>query len=211
MPVSLGPATARTDNVPAPPDAAGPQALVRRAGAAVTAGAVVWATSMVVVGNNPESSLGITFSDLLAVPFQLGLFALVTAQLRTRATGTSRVARGMLRVEYLLLSLATIWSLAHGLLPGQRDAVWLAVLDVFWPLSMLGMCVIGVKIAFTGRWRGAARIWPAIAESWALVTIPVMGVFGPAVGDVFGAAHLLVGYATLGLILALRPALTGAR
>ena len=60
-------------------------------------------------------------------------------------------------------------------MPSARDDLWLAVLDVFWPLSMLGMFVIGVKIAFAGRWTGAARIWPLVAESWAVVSVPAFG------------------------------------
>ena len=53
----------------------------------------------------------------------------------------------MLRVEYGLLFLATLWTVLHGLFPSFRDDAWLAVLDLFWPLSMLGMFIIGVKIA----------------------------------------------------------------
>ena len=92
-----------------------------------------------------------------------------------------------------------------------RDDAWLMVLDAFWPLSMLGMFIIGVKIAFAGRWTGLARVWPAVAESWAVVTVPSMVILGAGAAQVVGAGHLLVGYVTLGLIIALRPHLTGAR
>jgi hypothetical protein len=145
------------------------------------------------------------------LPFQISLFALVTTQLRTAATGTSRIARGMLRAEYGLLTLATLWTVLHGLVPSFRDDTWLAVLDAFWPLSMLGMFAIGVKIAVTGRWKGKARVWPLIAESWAVVTVPAYGILGATAGQYVGATHALVGYAALGLVLALRPHLTGAR
>ncbi|RZU49494.1 hypothetical protein EV385_1245 [Krasilnikovia cinnamomea] len=136
------------------------------------------------------------------------MLALVTAQLRTGATGVTRAARAMLKVEYGLLALATLWTVLHGFFPALRDEAWLSILDAFWPLSMVGMFVIGLKIAFAGRWRGAARVWPMVAESWAVATIPVMAIFGFPVADWFGVAHLLAGYVTLGLILALRPALT---
>ncbi len=179
--------------------------LVRRAGVAVAAGATIWSAATFAVGSNPADNLGITISDLGALPFQLGLFALVTAQLRTGATGVTRFARGMLRVEYVLLTLATLWTVLHGAVPAFRDDLWLAVLDAFWPLSMLGMFIIGVKIAFAGRWRGAARFYPLVAESWAVVSIPAMGIFGAAVGNAVGASHLLVGYVALGLLIALRP------
>jgi hypothetical protein len=76
---------------------------------------------------------------------------------------------------------------------------------------MLGMFVISVKIAFAGRWKGAARFWPMVAESWAVVSVPAMGIFGATVGDIVGASHLVIGYMTLGLIIAARPHLVGAR
>jgi hypothetical protein len=114
-------------------------------------------------------------------------------------------------VEYGLLALATLWSVLHGAFPALRADLWLAALDAFWPLSMLGMFVIGVKILFAGRWKGLARIWPSIAESWAVVCVPSMVIFGEAAVRWVGSAHLVVGYAALGLILAFRPHLTGAR
>ena len=209
MSLTITPVPARTDDPAAP--AAGSARLVRRAGLAVGLGAAIWGTTMFFVSPATTDPVGITIGDAGALPFQAGLFVLVTAQLRTMATGTSRLARGMLKAEYVLLALATLWTVLHGAFWSFRDDTWLAVLDVFWPLSMLGMFVIGVKIAFAGRWRGTARVWPAVAESWAVVTVPAMGVFGAGVGQVVGASHLFVGYGVLGLILALRPHLTGAR
>ena len=216
MTITTRPPSARTNGGPANP-AQEPLStqdntrLVRRAGVAVAVGAATWAASLATVGNMPTSDPGIMISDLTGLVFQLGLFVLVTAQLRTRATGTSRAAVGLLKVEYGLLSLAAIWSVLHGLVPAFRDDLWLAILDVFWPLSMRGMAVIGVKILFTRRWRGLARIWPAIAETWALVTIPSMGIFGQTAGRWIGVGHLVVGYLVLGLILALRPSLAADR
>ena len=66
---------------------------------------------------------------------------------------------------------------------------------------MLGMFLIGVRIAIAGRWTGAYRFWPMVAESWAVVTVPSNAVFGPTVGAVVGALHLLVGYTVLGLLV----------
>jgi hypothetical protein len=117
----------------------------------------------------------------------------------------------MLRVEFVLLGLATLWTVLHGAVPAWRDDTWLAVLDAFWPLSMLGMFVIGVKIAFAGRWRGLARVWPLVADSWAVVCVPSMVLLGQDAVDWIGPAHLLIGYVALGLILARRPELTGVR
>jgi hypothetical protein len=218
MSIYTNPAYARTDVAARPADTPPPAGVapadaltdpaVRRAGRMVAAGALIWAGTTAAVGNTPDWSVGIAISDFGALPFQLGLFALVAAQLKTQATGVTRFARGMLRVEFGLLALATLWTVLHGGVPALRDDLWLAILDVFWPLSMLGMAVIGVKIAFAGRWRGAARVWPVVAESWAPVTVPAFVIGGPTVGQWVGVTHLVLGYTVLGLILALRPALT---
>jgi hypothetical protein len=214
MSLVTNPPAARTDIVGEPSDTAerpvASAVFVRRAGIAVAIGTLSWVAGIAAVGANPDTSTGITITDLSAVPFQLSLFALVTAQLRTGATGLSRAARGMLRTEYVLLALATIWSVVHGAFPAARDEAWLGVLDAFWPLSMLGMFVIAVKLFFAKRWRGVARVWPLVAESWAVVVVPTFGVFGNDVADPVAIVHLLIGYLTLGVILALRPRLTGA-
>lgn len=209
MTVTTHPALARTDESDATVSIS--TTGVRRLGLGLTAGALAWAGAMFPLGSNPESSAGIAITDLTGLAFQLGVFALLTVQLKTRATGTSRAAVAMLKVEYVLLALASVWSLLHGAVPAWRDATWLAVLDVFWPLSMLGMFIIGIKIAFAGRWQGVARVWPLVAETWAVVTVPCFILLGESVSNIVGPTHLVIGYAALGAILAARPQLTGAR
>ena len=75
---------------------------------------------------------------------------------------------------------------------------------------MIGMFLIGIRIAIAGRWTGMARFWPLGAESSAPVNIPIAQAL-PALSPYVAAGHLLVGYAALGVVLALRPELTGAR
>jgi hypothetical protein len=211
MSITTNPAPARTDAAPAVTTPRPSAAAVRRTGWFVAGGSLVWAAAMAAVNPQATDNLSTVVTDVGALPFQFSLFALVTMQLRTAATGLTRVARAMLRTEYVLLTLATLWTILHAAFPAFRDDLWLAILDVFWPLSMLGMFVIGVKIAIAGRWKGKARVWPLVAESWAVVSVPAFGIFGAEVARFVGAGHLLVGYVTLGLILALRPHLTGAR
>ena len=217
MTLSTTPPPARTDVAPdarhavPPRDPAGSTRLVRAAGAAVTTGSLAWAAGLLAYGNAPEAGTGqavvVHLSSLL---FQLGLAALVTVQLRTSATGTGRLARGFLHVEHVLLGLAMVSTLLWAFAEGMRGTPLFAALDAFWPLSMLGMAAIGVRIALAGRWRGAARCWPMVAESWAPVVVPISAIV-PSVAAAVGAGHLVVGYATLGLVLAFRPALTGVR
>ena len=208
MTISTAPAPARTDDTTTP---AISTKTVRRTGWAVAAGAALWSGTYFAFSPQTTDPTEMTIIDLGAVPVQLSLLALVVVQLRTGATGVTRFARGMLRVEMVLLSLATLWSLLHGAVPAFRDDLWLAILDVTWPLSMIGMFVIAVKIAFAGRWKGLARWYPLIAESWVFFAVPAMAVFGITAGRYVGAVHLLVGYTALGVLLALRPGLTGAR
>jgi hypothetical protein len=208
MSISITPAPARTDEAG---EASISARAVRRTGWAVAAGAALWSATFFAIDPQTTDPTLMTVVDIALLPAQLAFVALVTVQLRTAATGVTLAARAMLRVEYVLLGLAILWSVLHGLFPALRDDLWLMILDAFWPLSMIGMFVISVKIAFAGRWQGLGRWWPLVAESWAFVSIPAMGILGSTGGRYVAAAHLLVGYTVLGVILALRPHLTGAR
>lgn len=186
----------------------------RRAGLTLTAGTVAWAVSNLVFGFEPADGDNVAwlFTDLTGLAFQVGVMALLHVQMRTRATGTRPISAKLLKVERVLLSVAMLWSVLHAFLPSQRDAAWMHSIDMFWPLSMLGMFLIGIKVAIAGRWRGRARVWSALAETWAVLSVPAMAILGhDGGGDLFGAVHLLLGYTTLGLILATRPDLVRDR
>lgn len=210
------PAPARTD-VPAAGDPTGPppgpglsRRTARRIGVGVTVGAAAFAASFL-IGDAQDAGVAGNIVDAGGLLFQLGLFGLLHAMRRTRATGDGRVGRGLLWVVTALLVPATAWSVAAIVVPPQAQGTWFLVLDVFWPLSMLGMFVIGATIAVRGRYRGLLRAWPAVAESWVLVVLPTLAIFGPQVGNVVAAAHSLVGYGVLGLLIATRPDRIGAR
>ncbi|TFV73789.1 hypothetical protein E4P39_13540 [Blastococcus sp. CT_GayMR19] len=213
MSLSTTPATARTDvaaprTTPAAPVSTG---LTRRVGIAVTTGSVAWAAGMAAFTNTPTAGTVQHYVyEVTALMFQLGLVALVWLQLRTGATGTGKLARGFLHAEHVLLGLAITSTFTWMFLRDYQETGWFMALDVFWPLSMLGMAAIGVRIAIAGRWKGAARFWPMVAESWAPVAVPASFLV-PAFAQYVGAAHLLIGYVLLGVILARRPELTGAR
>jgi hypothetical protein len=197
------PAKARTDVAPTLRTRTGSaERTIQRLGLGLTAGTLAWAASIfafTTVNDGVPERIG----DLTGLAFQLGVFCLLAIQFKTRATGASTL---LLKVEAIILGIASVWSLLHGVLPSpHQDAVWLVPMDICWPLSMLGMAVISVKIAFAGRWRGVLRWWPLIAESWAVVTVPSMILFGDQASRWVGGTHLLIGYATLGVLLALRP------
>ncbi|WP_214409013.1 hypothetical protein [Sphaerisporangium fuscum] len=206
------PARARTDIRGDGATVAGPgpdaHRAIRRAGIGLAAGTLVWAASIFAVGTTGGGMVG-RIGDLAGLAFQLGVFCLLGAQLRTRALGVSRAAMVTLKVEMGLLGVASVWSLLHGVMPDAvQNAAWLGILDLFWPLSMLGMFAISVKLAFAARWRGELRWWPLVAESWAVVTVPTFLLLGDEPSRWVGGGHLLIGYAALGVLLARRPELT---
>ncbi|WP_040339723.1 hypothetical protein [Candidatus Blastococcus massiliensis] len=214
MSVNTSPPSARTDapSVAPPSRSSDLTRTVRLGGVAMAVGAAAWAVGTALTYDidpvDGEYPLAYKASSLL---FQLGLVALVTVQLRTGATGTGRLARGFLHAEHVMLGLAIASSIQWMVAPDvSEDAFWLA-LDAFWPLSMLGMAAIGIRIAIAGRWRGPARIWPAIAETWLLFMIPAIALVGDEGSAFVSTGHLLLGYTALGVILATRPELTGPR
>ena len=119
--ITTTPAKARTDTTASgePPVSGKPPispSTIRVLGLALTAGTLAWATSIFLYGTQ-NTGFAERFGDLTGLLFQGGVFALLTVQARTQATGITRVSRIMLRVEAVLLALASVWSLLHGVLP----------------------------------------------------------------------------------------------
>lgn len=214
MSLSTTPAPARTDatvrRASSTPAAAAGLRRVRAAGLITAAGSAAWAGAILAFGLGGDTPVEAAVYHGSTLLFQVGLVALVAVQLATRATGSGRLARGFLHVEHVLLGLAMLATLQTILVPAWDEHPGAIALDAFWPISMLGMFAIGIRIAVAGRWSGAARWWPLGAESWAPVNIPV-AVLAAGISPYVAAGHLLVGYAGLGLLLALRPELTVAR
>jgi hypothetical protein len=199
--LSHSPAPARSDVATGAPARTTPTRPYAVHGRVLTAGALAWSASMAVFGLDPGSDLGLVAQGLGAGLFQVGLLFLLRTLWRTRALGEGRVARGVLRLEAFLVSMAMASTAADAIQVSDFDQVAWVVLDAFWPLSMLGMFLIGIRIAIAGRWQGASRYWPMVAESWAVVTIPALGIFGETVGHVVACLHLVVGYAVLGVLV----------
>lgn len=211
MTVSQQPAPARSDltvaaSNPATSRTAATGHPFRRQGLLLTAGSAVWAAAMVLFGLDPTTRAGEAGYSLASGHFQFGLLALLYVLWQTNALGAGSVAKTAIGVEAVLVTLAIGSTLADGIGVSDLSQPGWALLDAFWPLSMLGMFLIGVRIAIAGRWRGVRRIWPLVAESWAVVTIPTLMVFGPGVAQVVAPLHLLAGYAVLGLLVATKPA-----
>ena len=173
-----------------------------RHGRMLSVGALMWAGVMVFTGVSPE----VTGPEAVAFgigsgAFQIGVLCLLRVLWRTRALGDGRLARFVIRAETVALGLAIASTFVDAIQVSDLDKpMWLA-LDMFWPLSMLGMFLIGIRIAIAGRWKGLSRFWPMVAESWAVVCVPTLIVFGDTAAYVVAPLHLLVGYTVLGVLV----------
>lgn len=208
MSVSQQPAPARSDLAVAASDAAATPAVrypFRRHGFLLTIGSTVWADTMVLFDLDPTSRVGEIGYAFGSGLFQTGLLALLWVLWKTDALGTGKVAKTALGIETVLVTLAIGSTIADGVGISDLNQPGWALLDAFWPFSMFGMFLIGIRIAVAGQWRGVRRFWPMVAESWAVVTIPTLIVFGPIVAQVVAPLHLLVGYAVLGVLVATKP------
>lgn len=171
-------------------------------GTVLTVGAVSWALAQAVNGIDPHGATEEAVYSLTSGIFQIGLLCLLRVLWRTQALGEGRLARFCIRLVAGMVVLAIGSTAADGFGVSNLDQAGWLVLDMFWPLSMLGMFLIGIRIAVAGRWHGAARFWPMIAESWAVVCVPTMGIFGEDVATVVSFFHLCLGYGVLGQIVA---------
>lgn len=201
MTVSHTPLPARSDVPAFTPAEDVPARPFLKHGRMLSVGAVAWATGIALFGVNPTEPVALALFGVLSGAFQIGLLALLRVLWRTRALGDGRVARTALRVEAGMLALALGSTFVDAIGISDLDQAGWLLLDAFWPLSMMGMFFIGIRIAVAGRWKGASRFWPMVAESWAIVVIPTMGIFGESVASVVAALHLLIGYTVLGVLV----------
>ena len=204
MTIQHSPAPARSDIATAPGDGSVLDRPFRAHGLVLTTGALVWAGAMAFVGIDPQTRGGEVAFSLTSGLFQVGLLFLLRTLWRTSALGEGRIARAVVRVEAVAVSLAIGSTAGDGLGLTDMDQVGWMVLDAFWPLSMLGMFLIGIRIAIAGRWKGVTRFWPMVAESWAVVVIPTLGIFGDTAAHVVACLHLVLGYAVLGVLVGRR-------
>ena len=119
----------------------------------------------------------------------------------TRATGISRVARAAVAAEFAAVVLAIGWTVAYIADPARSPGILLQVLDVFWPLSMLGTLVVGALVARAGRWPSPWRFLPLSAGLLLVVDISILCA-PDAVRSAVAASYILVTYGVVGLSVA---------
>jgi len=165
-------------------------------GALVTLGGVLWGLSWIA---SPSEEGGNSQVEIWASGvFQLGLLALLAVMWVSRATGTSRTARGLLAAEVVAVILALAWTVPYLFDANRPTTGILVVLDAFWPLSMVGLVVIGVLVARTGQWPSPLRHLPLLASLIIPVDIAVSWAPDEVRNAVMGV-YLAISYGLLGL------------
>jgi len=165
-------------------------------GALVTLGGVLWGLSWIA---SPSEEGGNSQVEIWASGvFQLGLLALLAVMWVSRATGTSRTARGLLAAEVVAVILALAWTVPYLFDANRPTTGILVVLDAFWPLSMVGLVVIGVLVARAGQWPSPLRHLPLLASLIIPVDIAVSWAPDEVRNAVMGV-YLAISYGLLGL------------
>ncbi|WP_214102710.1 hypothetical protein [Acrocarpospora catenulata] len=176
---------------------------VRLAGAMLAVGAIAWGIGQVIVGDKIQEGIQ-TLDTVTGMIYVLGMIGLVWAILATRASGDGfgrLVALGLLVIlpGAFLLNVLSFGYASHDDFP-----LWLAILDACWPLSQLGMLVLGSCVAVARRAAGALRWLPLLAGCWFPVSVIAQIAGGSAVSVWVSAVWLIGVHAQLGVRMAVR-------
>lgn len=189
---------------------------IRGCGIATAVGGVVWGAAWLVSPSSQEqnSQVEIWASGV----FQLGLFALLAVLWTTAATGTGRAGRTVLAAEGVAVALAFAWTIPYLFDANRPTTGLLVVLDLFWPVSMAGLIVVGVLVLRARRWPVPARYLPLLAGL--LIPVDIAVSWAPeTVRTVVMALYLAIAYGLLGAVITrdadrlgdLQPTAAGSR
>jgi hypothetical protein len=171
---------------------------VRLCAVIVAVGGLAWSYGWLQAGVLPEGAkdqIEIWTSGL----FQLGLVALLAIMRATRATGTSRSGRIILNAEVVALSLAIAWTIPHLFDANRPHTGILVALDAFWPISMLGLIVVGIQVIRARRWPTPVLYLPLAASLLLPIDIVVMAFATDRTQLFVRALYLAVAYLALGV------------
>ena len=176
------------------------QSTIRALGVAVLIGGATWCVTLLIAGV-PENGMNNAIEIWGSGVFQIGLVALLATMRSTGATGSSRFGRGVLNAEIIAVGLAIAWTIPYLFDANRPNDAILLVLDAFWPLSMLGLVVVGVQVVRAGRWPSPARYLPLAASLLIPLDIVAMTVLDESGALVVRALYLGVAYALAGLAI----------
>lgn len=187
------------------PSDPGPGGLLIRArvtGAALAAGATAWIAGLLEGGARIRDEV-VPVEIWGSLAFLVGVMALVVLVLSTNATGQGK-GRYIAIVEMVLLVPAMVWCPLVVAYPDDTPA-WVIPFDICWPLSMLGMLVLGIAVVRVGRFRGLLRWQVLLCGLWLVVAGVGEAALGDDSGLYPGLVWLGVSYGLLGLRLAVTP------
>lgn len=170
--------------------------LISSLGALVALGGVCWGVSWILSPSQQgdNSQVEIWASGL----YQLGLLSLLAVGWVTGGTGTTRTARAVLAAETVAVLLAVAWTVPYLFDANRPTTGILVVLDAFWPLSMLGLVVVGILVARAGRWPRPLRHLPLLASLVIPVDLAMLWAPAEVRTSVMGG-YLAVSYGLLGV------------
>lgn len=184
---------------------------VRRSGITLAICGALWVPVLLGYDSGDPAGLQSRAFNLAGLVFQAGVLATLLTMSRTLAAGPRLGGRVLLRVVQTVLVVAMVSTVLTTIFPFDTAPTWVLLLDLGWPVSMLGLLVVGITVAALGRWHGALRVWPLLCGSWLLVAMAT----DTLVGEDSIAGMVVVGFWTaasfpvLGVLLAVRPELTG--
>ncbi|WP_344899057.1 hypothetical protein [Actinomadura meridiana] len=187
---------------PSDPGPGGLLIRTRVARAALAVGATAWMAGLLEGGARIREEV-VPAEIRGSLAFLVGVMALVVLVLSTNATGQGK-GRYIAIVELVLLVPAMVWCPLVIAYPDDTPA-WVLPFDMCWPLSMLGMLVIGIAVVRVGRYRGLLRWQVLLCGLWLVVAGVGEAVLGDDNGTYPGLVWLGLSYGILGLRLAVTP------
>jgi hypothetical protein len=199
--VTIPTASAATGYVAAEPGTARRTARTLLVGGTMLAvGALAWAVGGALADPDKMQTAADAWDNVTGGMFQIGAAGLLAVYAATGAIG-GRKAKIVLRIESVILALAGAWTIGVIVSPGANDGI-MPLLDACWPLSQLGLLVLGIMVAKKGQWTGLLRWLPLAGALWLLVVGIGMGVGGDTGGQVVHTIWFAGVYGTLGALLA---------
>ncbi|QXJ19660.1 hypothetical protein AGRA3207_000225 [Actinomadura graeca] len=200
MTMHIRPSTVHPGGPPAADDPL--RTRTRLTGAALAAGTLAWVAGLAVAAGHAKDEI-VTVEIVGSLLFLLGVLPMVALVHATRGTG-ERKGRAIPLAEMALLVPAMAWC-PIALVYREDPPAWTIPFDLCWPLSMLGMLVLGAAVAKTGRYRGSLRWQFLLCGLWLVAALPAQALLGDTGGTIAGAAWLALTYGLLGVRLAVSP------
>ena len=174
---------------------------IRVGGAVLTAGSICWAVTLLVT-EPPEDGVSPRLEILGGFAYQLGLAGLLLAVWLTGGLGRVPGARVVLVTETALLALASVWSVVYAIDHRTQEHLVMVVLDATWPLSMLGLVVLGIYLVLARVWPTLPRQLALVASLWLPLDLAATLIGGDTAGLAFRVTWLMVVWGALGVLIA---------